>query len=79
MAKKNRSRHEFEESDAIHLIACTLAIIIMVGTFLINFMPIIESARTHSDEIWDNESLTYDQKVLRQREVEYEIQKARSR
>ena len=78
MSNKRRSRHEFEDSDVIHLIACILAIIIVVGTYLVTFMPIIESERTHSDEIWDNEDLTYDEKVLEQRNVEYKIQKART-
>ena len=79
MANKRRSRYEFEDADVIHLIACTLAIIIVVGTFLVSFMPIIESERTHSDEIWDNDSLTYDEKVIEQRRVEYKIQKARGK
>lgn len=77
MVKKQRSKYEFEESDVIHLIACTLAIIITVGTLIVSFMPIIESERTHSDEIWDNDNYTYDQKVYQQRVVEYKINQAR--
>ncbi len=77
MTRKRRSRFEFEESDVIHIVACVLAIIIVVGTYLVSFMPIIESERTHSDEIWDNNSLTYDQKVLEQRRVENKINHAR--
>ena len=77
MAQKHRSRFEFEESDVIHIIACVLAIIIVVGTYLFSFMPIIESERTHSDEIWDNDAYSYDQKVLEQRKVENKINNAR--
>ncbi len=77
MATKKRSRYEFEESDVIHIIACVLAIIIVVGTYLFSFMPIIESERTHSDEIWENDELTYDQKVYEQRKVENKINHAR--
>ena len=77
MTKQHRSKYEFEESDVIHIIACTLAIIIVVGTYLVNFMPIIESERTHSDEIWDNDAYSYDQKVLEQRKVEIKINNAR--